>query len=157
MLALTDSRKPVHLHFAGGKVLITPEDAKRFRIAAGRAVKAIQREKDADEYRRRFQDDYLPRLHAWCEMNREAVRACYLGLPTPHGLTVFVVGSSPRYDFVLGGKISEFALDLEDEGWSSTIIQITHGEPEDLLAFFDPESALEVYAQPEAASGEGGA
>ena len=157
MLALTSSRKPVHLHFAEGKVLIQPDDAMRFRIAASRAVESRQPEEDMDEYRMRFQDEFLPRLHAWCLKNREAVRACYLGLPTRHGLTVFVVGSSTRFDFALGSKISEFALELEDEGWSSNIIQITHSEPENLLAFFDPESALEVYAQSEATPGEGGA
>ena len=157
MLALTGSRKPVHLYFAGGKVLITPDDAKRFHIAAGRAVKLFYGEKDADDSRRRFQDEYLPRLYAWCQTNRETVRACFLGVPTLHGFAVFVVGRSSQYHFALGSKISEFALDLEEEGWPSNIIQIPHGEPEDLLAFFDPESALEVYAQPEAAPGEGGA
>ena len=157
MLALSSPLEPVHLHFAEGKVLITPDDAKRFRIAVSRAVNALQREEDVDEYRMRFQDEYLPRLHSWCLANHEAVRGCYLGLPTPHGLTVFVVGRSKRFDFVLGSKISEFALELEDDGWSSNIIQITHGEPEELMTYFDPESSLEVYAQSEATPGEGGA
>ena len=100
-----------------------------------------------DEFRRKFQDEFLPRLHAWCLANSEAVRGCYLGVPTPHGLTVFVVGRSTRFDFALGSKISEFALGLEDEGWTSNIIQITHSEPEELLTYFDPENSLEIYAQ----------
>ena len=151
----TTGQKPVHLRFDGGKVLITPEDSVRFRMAARRAVRVLHHAKVLDEAVKRFQDEYLPRLHIWCQKNKELVEACYLGLPTPHGLTVFVLGVAPKYSFDLGDRISDFAVELEQEGWSSDIIQISNGDGDEISTFFDPENALQIYAQPEAAPGQG--
>ena len=155
MTQLTQTRKPVHLRFDGGKVLITPEDHPRFIMAAKRAVKVLQREKAVEEKLRQFNDEYLPQLYQWCLDHRDKVRACYLGLPNPHGLTVFVIGATDKYDFELGDEISKFALWLEREGWPSNILQIPDGEEEDLRTFFNPESSLEVYAEAKAAPREG--
>lgn len=156
MTALTHIGKPVHLRFDGGKVYITPEDHPRFIMAAKRAVKILQREKAVQEKLRQFYDEYLPRLYQWCLERGDKVRACYLGAPTPHGLTVFIIAATAQYDFELGGEISQLALQLEREGWSSNILQVPNGEEEDLRTFFKPENALEVYAKAEAAPGEGG-
>jgi len=156
MTQLSRTRKPVYLRFDGGKVFITPEDHPRFIMAAKRAVKILQREKAVEEKLRQFNDEYLPLLYQWCLDRRDKIRACYLDAPTPHGLTVFVIAATDQYDFELGDEISQFALRLEREGWSSNILQIPDGEEEDLRTFFKPENALEVYAQAKAASGEGG-
>jgi hypothetical protein len=120
------------------------------------AVKILQREKAVEEKLHQFNDEYLPRLYQWCLDRRDKVRACYLGVPTPHGLSVFVIAATEQYDFELGDEIAHFALRLENDGWSSNILQLPDGEEEDLRTFFKPENALEVYAQAKAASGEGG-
>ncbi len=151
-----EKKGPVHLRFDDGKLLITPEDHPRFIMAAKRAVRVLQQEKTKDEHVRQFYNHYLPFLHSWCVKNRDLLRACYVGTPSPHGLTVFIIGKG-KYDFALGDEISRFALQLEQEGWPSNILQIPDGDDDDLLTFFNPESALEVYAKTEAASGKGGA
>jgi len=155
MTQLTSINKPVSLRFDDGKVFITPEDSSRFHLAAKRAVKGLQREMVIEEKLRRFKDEYLPRLYLWCLDRRDKVRACYLGAPTPHGQTVFVIGATGCYDFELGNDISLFALRLENEGWSSNILQIPDGEDEDLQTFFKPENSLEIYAQAKATPGKG--
>ncbi|MGH7173695.1 MAG: hypothetical protein ACRELG_25715 [Gemmataceae bacterium] len=156
MTSLTQIGSPVHLRFDDGKVFITPDDHPRFIMAAKRAVKILQRDNAIEEKLRRFNDEYLPQLYQWCLDRRGKVRACYLGAPTPHGLTVFVIAATEQYDFELGDEISQFALRLEREGWSSNILQIPHGEEEDLRTFFKAEKSLEIYAQTKAAPGEGG-
>ena len=146
--AISTSRKgPVHLRFDGGKVLISAEDSRRFIMAANRAVRVLQQEKEREDVRRRFNNHYLPFLHDWCVRHADAIRACYLGMPTSHGLTVFVV-SKDKYDFSLGDEIARFGIQLEQEGWSSNILQIPDGDQDDMLTFFNPETSLEVYAQP---------
>lgn len=149
------TRKPVHLRFDGGKVWITPEDSSRFRMAARRAVRVLHREKVIDREVLRFQDEYLPRLNRWCEAHEALVRACYLGRSTSHGLTVFILGIAPKYSFDLGDKISDLAIQLEEEGWSSNIVQISNAEDDEIATFFDPESALQIYAQSKTAPGQG--
>ena len=150
----TTTKKPVHLRFDGGKVWITPEDSSRFRMAARRAVRVLHREKAIDREVLRFQNEYLPRLNSWCEANKDLVQTCYLGRSTAHGLTVFVLGIAPKYSFDLGDKISDLAIQLEDEGWSSHIVQISNADDDEIATFFDPESALQIYAQSQAASGQ---
>jgi hypothetical protein len=141
-----ERKQAVHLRFDGGKVLITPEDHPRFMMAAEKAVDVLQKEQAREELMRQFNDHFLPFLNAWCESQNHRVQACYLGTPTPFGLTVFVIGKH-QYDFSLGDEISRFALQLENEGWPSNILQIPDGDEEDLAAFFNPESSLQVYAQ----------
>jgi hypothetical protein len=145
---------PVHLRFDGGKVLISPEDSRRFSMAANRAVRVLQQEKEREEVLRQFNNHYLPFLYEWCRRHAPKVRACYLGMPTPNGLTVFIV-SEDKYDFCLGDEIAKFGIQLEQEGWSSNILQIPDGDEDDMLTFFNPETSLEVYAEPEAAPGKG--
>lgn len=64
-------------------------------------MRVLQREKAREELLKQFYDHYLPVLHDWCVRRADKVRACYLGVPTPHGLTKFIVGSE-AYDFDLG-------------------------------------------------------
>jgi len=149
-----EKKGAVHLRFDGGTVLITPGDYQRFTMAAEKAVDVLQKEKEKVEMLRQFQDHYLPFLNSWCGKHGDKVRSCYLGMPTPYGLTVFVIGKN-EYDFALGDEISRFALKLENEGWPSNILQIPDGDEEDLLTFFNPETSLQVYAKAEATSGEG--
>lgn len=155
MMIPVEKKGAVHLRFDGGKVFITPEDHPRFMMAAEKAVEVLQKEKAKEEMMRQFNDHFLPFLHAWCVSHSERIQSCYLGMPTPYGLTVFMIGNA-QYDFALGDEISRFALQLEKEGWPSNILQIPDGDEEDLLTFFNPESSLQVYAKAEATSGKGG-
>ena len=145
---------PVLLRFDGGTVYIVPRDSKRFHMAAKRAVETLQERAELDKMISKFETEYLPLLHAWCEEHRSKIGSCYLWVPTRHGLMVLVVGLSDKYDFELGAIISEFAIRLEEQGWPSNILQIVGSEPEDFLVYFDPEASLQVYAQPETASGK---
>ena len=145
---------PVHLRFDDGVVYIVPRDSKRFRMAARRAVEALQERAEFDEMMQRFEQEYLPCLHAWCEEHHSQISSCYLWVPTHHGLTVLVVGASGQYDFELGKVISDFAIVLEEQRWPSNILQIVAGEPDELLTYFDPKASLQVYAQSETAPGK---
>ena len=157
MTQLIHTREPIHLHFDSGRVLIMPEDHPRFIRTAKRAVKVFQRENANGKKLHQFNDEYLPKLYQWCLERNGKVRACYLGLPNPHGLPVFVIGATAKYDFDLGDEISQFALLLEQEGWPSNILQLPDGEEEELRTFFKPETSLEIYAQAKTAPGESGA
>ncbi len=157
MSTITRSRingGPVHLRFDGGIVYIVPSDSKRFYMTAKRAVGALRERAELDKMLRAFQQDYLPLLHRWCEEHQSQIGSCYLWVPTHHGLTVLVVGSSKKYDFELGKAISEFAIKLEEQKWPSNILQIVASETEELLVYFDPTASLQVYGQAETASGK---
>ncbi|HEV3204882.1 MAG TPA: hypothetical protein VGY77_10885 [Gemmataceae bacterium] len=151
----TRTMGPVHLRFDGGTVYIIPSDSKRFRMTAKRAVETLKERRELDKMIRKFEEEYLPQLHAWCEEYCSLIDSCYLWVPTRHGLTVIVVGASGKYDFELGNIISDFAIKLEEQGWSSNILQIVASETEELLVYFDPEVSLQVYAKSETASGKG--
>src|SRR4051794_32851604 len=97
-------------------------------MAARQAVRVLHREKVMDEAVSRFQRDYLPRLYRWCQEHKHMVQACYLGLPTAYGLNVFVVGATPKFNFELSSQISALSLALEEDGWSSNIVQIAGGD-----------------------------
>jgi hypothetical protein len=151
----TKAKGPLHLHFSAGQVLITPRDHDRFVMAARGAVETLQKQAAIAEWLEKFEDEYLPLLFGWCEEHKHQITSCYLGAPSPHGLTVFVVGASGGYNFELGEAISHLGLQLEQEGWSSNILQIVAEEDEDLLTYFDPEISLQVYAQATTTPGQG--
>ncbi len=147
MTPQTATKGPVHLRFDGGTVYITPRDSKRFQMTAKRAVETLQHQVELEQLIRRFESEYLPWLHNWCQEHQDKIKSCYLWVPTHHGLTVLVVGTSGKYDFQLGDLISELAVSLQEAGWPSNILQIVDSEPDSLLTYFDPEASLQVYAE----------
>jgi hypothetical protein len=156
MARKTVAKGPVHLRFDDNEVLVTPKDHDRFMLAAQKAVDALRRMTETEEWLERFSEEYLPLLHSWCKEHADRVGACYLGFPSRNGaLPVFVIGSSSDYDFDLGREVSALELRLEDHGWSSDVLQIPLGDENDLSTFFDPTESLQVYGQPEAAPGKG--
>lgn len=154
MLTRTKTRGPVHLRFDGSTVYITPKDSGRFRMTAKRAIETLKKRRELDKMLRRFEEEYLPRLHSWCQKNSSRIQSCYLWVPNQHGLTVVVVGASGKYDFELGDMISQFAIELEQERWPSNVLQVVASGPEEIHTYFDPETSLQVYAKTEAASGK---
>jgi len=154
-MAATDRAKDqiVRLSYMdGGTVVVTPEDEDRFVLTAQKAVKACQDQHPTGEAIKSFKSRFLLPLVNWCKRHTDRVQACYLPVPVGH-LQVFIIGVSRKYDFELGKDIAGLELQLFDAGWRVNVLQIPHGDEEDLQTFFDVEGALQVYAQLEAAQG----
>lgn len=67
-------------------------------------------------------------------------------LPAGH-LQAFIVTSSPRFDFALADEIAALEMQLANAGWRVGVAQLPKAEDRSLATFFNPEWALEVYAQ----------
>ena len=145
---------PVHLRFDDGVVFVTAQDSDRFLVAAKKAVEALQRVTELDRVVDLFSEEYLPRLHNWCLEHQNKLAACFVSPPRGPSLVVFVVGKTNQYDFELGKRISQLELDLEDMGWTSDVLQLPSGDDEELRTFFNPEQALQIYAESQPTSGE---
>lgn len=147
-------RKPAKLSFADGEVMVTPQDRDIFFISAKRATEACRDAVQTDQTFKRFESEVLMPVHQWCETHADRVSACYL--PIPAGLVrVFVITSSPKYDFALGEGLAALEMSLARAGWRVSVTQIPAAEGDSLGTFFSPEGALEVYAQRVAASDQG--
>jgi hypothetical protein len=69
-------------------------------------------------------------------------------------IQVFVV--TPQFDFDLAPAVAELELALARQGWRVGLLQLPNADQESLATFFNPEGALEVYAQRGPASDQGG-
>lgn len=148
-------RQPAKLSFADGEVMVTPQDRDIFFISAQRAIEACREAVHVEESIKRFESAFLVPVHDWCEAHANKVLACYL--PVPAGsLRLFVLTTSPKYDFQLGEALAALELKLSRAGWMVSVSQIPAAEDESLGTFFSPEGALEVYAQRGPAPAEGG-
>ena len=137
-----------------GRVLVTPDDEDRFVLTAQNAVKACQDQRRSEEAIKRFKSDLIVPLVDWCKRHVDRVHACYI--PVPAGFVqVFIVGASSKYDFALGEQVAALELSLFDAGWRVNVLQIPRAEDEDLQTYFNVEGAIQVYAQLEAAPGQG--
>ena len=85
-------------------------------------------------------------LHDWCVRHAAQVAACYLPLPAGH-LQAYIVTTSSRFDFGLAEDIAALERDLASAGWRVGLFQLPKAEDRSLATFFNPEGALEVYAQ----------
>jgi hypothetical protein len=94
---------------------------------------------------------FLLPLHHWCAEHAERVDACYLPLPAGR-LQAFIVTKSPRFDFDLAEGIAALERQLAGEGWRVGVFQLPAAEELSLATFFNPDGALEIYAQRESAS-----
>jgi hypothetical protein len=74
------------------------------------------------------------------------VAACYLPIPAGH-LQAFIVTTSPRFDFALADEIAAMERELAKGGWRVGVSQLPAAEDRSLATFFNPEGALEIYAQ----------
>lgn len=149
------ARRPVPLGFADGEVMVTPRDRDIFFISADKATEACRDALKTAERFARFESEILVPLHDWCVARAGRVRACYIPVPKGH-IPVFVVTASGRYDFALGEEVAALEADLARAGWRIGVSQLPDAGPEALDTFFDPEGALEVYAQSGPAPVEGG-
>ena len=65
-----------------------------------------------------------------------------------------MLGATSRYDFDLGRELAKLELELFDAGWRVSVTQIPACPQESLHSHFNPDGAIEVYAQPKSAPDE---
>jgi len=149
---ITSNRSVIVLNGTSGHVTVEPEDEDRFILSAQEAVRACRNHQRAGEVVRAFKQEFLVPLRAWCEGHQGQVEGCYVPPPVGH-LEVYVVGTSPRFDFALAGELSGLELMLVDRGWRVGVMYLPNGPDEYLLGHFNPEGAIRVYGQPQSAPG----
>ncbi len=143
----------IRLTHRGRQVIVEPDDEDRFVMTAQNAVKACQDSKQRQEAIRTFKEGFLVPLLDWCRKFLDKVQACYVAAPTTF-LQVFVIGKSQKYDFDLSEELSALELKLADT-WRVSVLQLPATAPDDLQSFFNTEGAIEVYAELDAAQGQG--
>lgn len=152
-------RQPARLTYRDGEVMVTPENWDVFFINASQAVEACQAALRWQEIRReereRFEKTFLQPVYNWCVERKDKVSGCYVPIPTAGLLRVFIVTSSPRFDFALAQEIAALELSLVQLKWSVNLVQIPGAGNESIGTFLDVEEAMEIYAQREPAPGEG--
>lgn len=145
-------KEPVRLTYRDGEVMVTPEDQDIFFISAEKATEACREAVNTDQRIAAFKARFLVPLHEWCANRSDRVSACYLPLPAGQ-LQAFVVTRSPRFDFSLADEIATVERELAKAGWRVGVYQLPAAEDRSLTTFFNPEGALEVYAQRGSTSG----
>jgi hypothetical protein len=139
-------RAPVKLDYRDGEVMVTPTDRDVFFISAERAAQACREAVQADERVARFTHELLVPLRKWCADRTGRVSACFIPLPAGH-VCVFVVTPSPRFDFDLAEEVAELERALAQAGWRVSVSQLPASDEESLATFFNPDGALQVYAE----------
>jgi hypothetical protein len=146
MVTALTRKEPVRLTYQDGQIMVTPEDQDIFFISAEKATQACREAVKTEERIAAFKALFLLPLHDWCAKHAERVAACYLPLPAGH-IQAFIVTASPRFDFGLAEEIAGLELELARAGWRVSVSQVPAAEDRALATFFNPEGALEVYAQ----------
>jgi hypothetical protein len=139
-------RPPVKLDYRDGEVVVTPADRDVFFISAEKATQACREAVQADERVARFTHELLVPLREWCAARSSRVSACFIPLPAGH-VQVFIVTSSPRFDFDLAEEVAELERRLAEAGWRVSVSQLPASDEETLATFFNPDGALQVYAE----------
>ena len=155
MAEVPTRRSPVRLTFKDGEVMVTPKDRDIFFISAETATEACRDAVRHGERFKRFESEFLAVLHDWCLQNQEKVRACYIPRPGVN-IPVFIVTTSPEFDFDLAGEIAALELKLVSTGWRVGLSQLPDADDQSLATFFNPDGALEVYADRGSTSEKGG-
>jgi hypothetical protein len=143
----------IHLKYAAGKVTVETRDEDRFVMSARKAVEACLQHRQNEEIIKTFKQNFLRPLREWCESHRSKIQACYVPPPEGH-LEVYLVGSTSRYDFDLGRELAKLELQLFDAGWRVNVMQVPACEEDSLRTYFNPDGAIQVYAQPESTPDE---
>lgn len=147
--------RAIRLNYRDGQVVVTPEDDDIFVISAEKATEACREAVRREDRIACFKRNLLLPLHQWCLEHADKVSACYIPLPAGH-VQVFVVTTSPRFDFDLASDVADIERRLANEGWRVGVIQLPHTDELSLATFFNREGALEVHARPGSAPKEGG-
>jgi hypothetical protein len=145
-------KEPVRLAYRDGEVMVTPEDQDLFFISAEKATEACREAVKADERIAVFKAKFLVPLYNWCATRADRIAACYLPLPAGQ-LHAFLVTKAARFDFSFAEEVAALERDLAKAGWRVGVSQLPAAENRSLATFFNPEGALEVYAQRGSTSG----
>jgi len=151
MAAAVARKEPIRLSYRDGQIMVTPDDQDVFFISAEKATDACRQAVKTEERISVFKSRFLLPLHGWCAKHSDRVAACYMPLPAGH-IQAFIVTSSSRFDFALADEIAALERDLANDFWRVGVFQVPAGEDRSLATFFNPEGALEVYAQRGSAS-----
>jgi hypothetical protein len=147
-------KEPVRLSYRDGQIMVTPEDQDIFFISAENAANACRNAVKDEERIAGFKAKFLLPLHAWCVAHADRVAACYIPQPTRY-IQAFIITTSHRFDFSLAEEIAALERELAADGWRVGVVQLPAAHDRSLATFFNPEGALEVYAQRGPASEEG--
>lgn len=136
--------RPIQLLWDDGQVGITPEDENRFVMALPTKIDAIQQQVALDRLRTQLRSDFFPIVHRWCHNHAERVLACYMAAPAEH-YTIYIVTRSNRFDLTLSDAVADLDSQLFDANWPVEVLQIPASGDQQLRAFFNPASSLEIY------------
>jgi hypothetical protein len=153
MNATRTKNGPIQLDFAGGKVVVTPEDRDKFVLTAQQAVEGCAIVSRQERLADLFEEQYLRPIHAWCLKHSSQVASCFLGRAHGPSLQLFVIPATGGYDFALNEPLAKLERELQVSNWPTDALQIPHGDLDELRAFFDPQHSLLIYAQPQTTSG----
>jgi hypothetical protein len=143
-------KEPVRLSFdPDGQFRI--EDKRLLDVSAEKAAEACPDAVRTEPAISAFEARFLRPLHDWCARHADRVAACFVPLPSGH-IRAFIVTTSPRFDFALAEELAALERQLAGAGWRVGLSQLPAAEERSLATFFNPEGALEVYAQREPAS-----
>jgi hypothetical protein len=150
----TGIKGPVQLGWDDDRVVVTPEDQDRFIITAQKAVRACQQANVEAMMVDRFKDEFIGSIHRWCQRHADKVGECYAAVRDGTA-AVFVIGSAPKYDFSLGDSLSALELELHHKGWATDVLQLPASDKATLRTFFDPVTAILIYADRDRTRDEG--
>ena len=123
---------------------VSPE-AKRDVASNGKSRRRIRNslayKRAADDFRA-----FLNAIQHWVSDYAARVFKVYL-VVEPEVINLYAIAQSQEYDFELRAALSELVLSLRTDGISVRGSLVPNGEPEELKAFFDPESALVLSTQ----------
>jgi hypothetical protein len=136
--AVTAPPTPAATRTAAGPPL-PPRECDRFYLTAVKAIESSRRPLRLDV--EAFRTTLVEPLRAGCA---DRVTGCHVPPPRDH-VKVFVVTKSPRFDFDLSSEMGSLELELF-ENWYLCCSQLPATEDGSQSAFFDPKTALQIYA-----------
>lgn len=127
-------------------MVVSPRDRDIFLISAEKATEACRNAVQQDRRIKQFEEEFLTPLNDWCVAHADRVKACYI--PVPEGnVRVFIVTNSRQFDFDFAEEVAALELRLAKAGWEVGSFQLPLADDGSLATFFNPDGALEVYAE----------
>lgn len=139
-------RSVVELNFSPrGVVLIRPRDKDLFAMSVEKAIDACEGAAKVESEADRFESEFLSPLNQWCVDHADKIRACYIPVAR-EAIQVFVVTKSRKFDFEFAEHVAAIEMKLARAGWYVGVSQLPEADDVSLETFFNPEGALQVYA-----------
>lgn len=132
-------------HSDQGQITVESEDEDRFVTTVQQAVKACTLQQNRERVIQTFKETLLKPIHDWCREHAPQVDRAYV-VPQGNHLELFTIGKSKRYDFEFGDQLADLGLRLFQDGWRVVVTQLPASEADGLGTYFNPDGAIEVYA-----------